>query len=55
MAQDEVYGHTDLSEWAISRGIKLNGVAAHTFPDRGLGLIAEKRIEVRPRRALTPP
>jgi hypothetical protein len=36
----------EFTEWAIARGLKLNGVAAHRFPGRGLGIIAEKTLKV---------
>jgi len=39
--------HIEFTEWAVAQGVKLNGIAAHKFPGRGLGVIAEKRIVVR--------
>jgi hypothetical protein len=38
--------HEQLTKWAINRGFKLNGIRAHSFPGRGLGIVAEKNIEV---------
>jgi len=38
--------HKDFTEWAVARGVKLNGIAIHRFPGRGLGIVAEKKIEV---------
>lgn len=32
--------------WSAARGVKTNGVAAHRFPGRGLGIIAERKIKV---------
>ncbi|KAK6367408.1 hypothetical protein LTS17_010334 [Exophiala oligosperma] len=37
--------HDSLTEWALSRGYKLNGIKAHAFAGRGLGVIAERNIE----------
>ncbi|KAG0650498.1 Ribosomal lysine N-methyltransferase 2 [Hyphodiscus hymeniophilus] len=37
--------HRDFTEWAVSRGVKINGIAAHKFPGRGLGIIAEKSFK----------
>ncbi|OAL36732.1 hypothetical protein AYO20_04064 [Fonsecaea nubica] len=34
-----------LTEWAVSNGIKVNGVAAHKFPGKGLGIVAKRRLE----------
>ena len=38
--------HKEFTEWAVARGVKLNGIAAHRFLDKGLGIIAEKRFTV---------
>jgi hypothetical protein len=38
--------HEQLTTWAIDRGFKLNGIRARSFPGRGLGIVAEKNIEV---------
>ncbi|KAK0127103.1 hypothetical protein ONS96_006661 [Cadophora gregata f. sp. sojae] len=35
--------HEAFTEWALDKGIKINGIAAHTFEGRGVGIIAEKR------------
>ncbi|KIW14770.1 hypothetical protein PV08_07555 [Exophiala spinifera] len=37
--------HENLTEWALSRGYKLNGIKAHAFAGRGLGVLAERNIE----------
>lgn len=39
--------HEEFTEWAVKNGVKINGVAAHKFEGRGLGVIATKRHEVR--------
>lgn len=39
--------HKEFAEWAVARGIKVNGIAAHRFPGRGLGIIAEKNFKAR--------
>lgn len=39
--------HKEFTEWAVARGVRLNGTAAHRFPGRGLGIIAEKKLEAR--------
>lgn len=38
--------HKEFTEWAVARGLKLNGIAIHRFPGRGLGIIAEKDLKV---------
>jgi len=38
--------HKEFTQWAVARGVKLNGIATHRFPDRGLGIIAEKKLNV---------
>jgi hypothetical protein len=38
--------HKEFTEWAVTRGVKLNGIAAHRFPGRGVGIIAKKELEV---------
>ncbi|KAI9050359.1 hypothetical protein LZ554_005525 [Drepanopeziza brunnea f. sp. 'monogermtubi'] len=37
--------HEEFTEWAIAQGIKINGIAAHKFEGRGLGIIATKKHE----------
>ncbi|KAL3420204.1 SET domain-containing protein [Phlyctema vagabunda] len=37
--------HKEFTEWAVAQGVKINGIAAHKFPGKGLGIIAEKRHE----------
>jgi hypothetical protein len=34
--------HEEFTNWAIAQGVEINGIAAHKFPGRGLGIIAEK-------------
>jgi hypothetical protein len=38
--------HEEFTAWAVERGVKINGVAAHKFEGRGLGIIATKKHEV---------
>jgi hypothetical protein len=38
--------HSQLAKWATDGGVKVNGVAAHDFPGRGLGIIATKNLRV---------
>ncbi len=38
--------HLEFTDWAISKGVQINGIAAHKFPGRGLGIIAEKKHKV---------
>ncbi|RDW63823.1 SET protein [Coleophoma crateriformis] len=35
--------HQRFTEWAMSQGVEINGIAAHRFPGKGLGIIAERR------------
>ncbi|KAJ9613983.1 hypothetical protein H2200_002119 [Cladophialophora chaetospira] len=35
----------ELTRWAASHGAKIKGIAAHKFPGKGLGVIAERRLE----------
>ncbi|KAF4630581.1 hypothetical protein G7Y89_g7550 [Cudoniella acicularis] len=37
--------HKEFTEWAVSRGVKINGIAAHRFPGRGISIIAKKSFE----------
>ena len=37
----------DLTKWAVARGVKLDGIAAHKFPGKGLGVIAQENLHVR--------
>ncbi|KAJ9352244.1 hypothetical protein DTO027B9_5945 [Paecilomyces variotii] len=37
--------HLAFTEWVISQGVKINGVAPARFPGRGLGMIATRDIE----------
>ncbi|KAL4975587.1 hypothetical protein BDW66DRAFT_137210 [Aspergillus desertorum] len=36
--------HTAFTEWAVSHGIEINGIAPARFPGRGLGMIATRAI-----------
>lgn len=38
--------HEKFSEWAVAGGVTINGIAAHRFPGKGLGVIATKNHEV---------
>ncbi|KAL4750516.1 hypothetical protein BDW72DRAFT_213384 [Aspergillus terricola var. indicus] len=37
--------HTAFTEWAVSHGIEINGIAPARFPGRGLGMIATQAIQ----------
>jgi len=39
--------HEKFTEWAIGKGVKINGIRPHRFEGRGLGIIAEKDLKVR--------
>jgi hypothetical protein len=39
--------HETFTEWAIEKGVKINGIRPHRFEGRGLGIIAEKDLKVR--------
>jgi len=39
--------HDNFREWVTKRGVKINGITAHKFEGRGVGLVAEERLEVR--------
>jgi hypothetical protein len=41
--------HKRFMEWAIERGVKINGIRPHRFEGRGLGIIAERDLKVRER------
>lgn len=34
--------HKEFTKWAAVRRVKLDGIATHRFPSRGLGIIAER-------------
>jgi hypothetical protein len=38
--------HEEFTEWSNARGVRLNGIAAHRFRGRGLGIIAERKLNV---------
>ncbi|PGH34817.1 hypothetical protein GX50_02378 [[Emmonsia] crescens] len=38
--------HEKFTEWAISQGIQINGVAPTRFPGQGVGLAAQRKIHV---------
>jgi len=38
--------HEEFTRWAVEKGVKINGIKAHRFEGRGLGIIAEKDFEV---------
>lgn len=38
--------HEEFTEWALAQGLNLNGIAIHRFPGRGVGIIAEKELNV---------
>ncbi|EXJ54410.1 hypothetical protein A1O7_09749 [Cladophialophora yegresii CBS 114405] len=35
----------ELTEWALSQGATVDGIAAHAFPGKGLGIIVQRRLE----------
>jgi hypothetical protein len=39
--------HKKFMEWAIEKGVKINGIRPHRFEGRGLGIIAERDLKVR--------
>ncbi len=39
--------HEKFTEWAIEKGVKINGIKPHRFEGRGLGIIAERDLKVR--------
>lgn len=41
--------HKEYTAWAYERGVELRGISAHRFPGRGLGIRADRMIEVRSR------
>lgn len=38
--------HELFTNWALCQGVELNGVAAHGFPGRGLGIVAIEAAKV---------
>lgn len=38
--------HEEFTEWALAQGLNLNGIAIHRFPGRGVGIIAERELNV---------
>ena len=38
--------HEKFTDWALTQGVKINGIAAHKFPGRGLGIVAKKKHQV---------
>ena len=38
--------HEQLTRWARSQGVKINGVGPAKIPGSGLGIVAQRRIEV---------
>ena len=47
--------HKEFAEWVVARGVKVNSIAAHRFPGRGLGIIAEKNFKARSEASLVFP
>ncbi|KUJ07277.1 SET domain-containing protein [Mollisia scopiformis] len=37
--------HEKFREWVTERGVKIDGITAHKFEGRGVGIIAEKRLK----------
>lgn len=46
--------HERFTEWAVSQGILVNGVAPARFPGRGLGMIATRDIQASPIPPISP-
>jgi hypothetical protein len=42
--------HRKFTAWAITQGVEIKGIKPHRFPGKGVGIIAEKDLEVRNRR-----
>lgn len=38
--------HEAFTKWAVAQGLEINGLKAHRFAGRGLGIRAEKDFEV---------
>ncbi len=38
--------HEQFTAWAKKQGVKISGVAPFEIPGRGLGIVAQRRIEV---------
>lgn len=38
--------HQDFTKWATAQGVIINGVSPFRFPEKGLGLVANKDFEV---------
>lgn len=43
---DDTARSAQLTKWAVSQGAKVRGIRARQFPGKGLGIIAERRLEV---------
>jgi len=39
--------HEKFAEWAVEKGVKINGIRPHRFEGRGLGIIAGRDFKVR--------
>ena len=46
MGEDDANLSPSLTKWGASHGAMINGVSAHQFPGKGLGIVAERRLEV---------
>ena len=40
--------HSQFMQWAVSAGIEINGIAPAVFPNKGLGMVTTRVIEVSP-------
>ena len=40
--------HAEFIQWALSEGVDIHAVTPAKFPDRGLGMVATRTIEVSP-------
>lgn len=38
--------HETFAKWAVEQGVEINGLVAHSFEGRGLGIMAETDLKV---------
>lgn len=38
--------HEEFTAWAVERGVEINGISAHKWDGRGVGIKADRDIEV---------
>lgn len=39
--------HQEFTKWAVNQGVVINDVSPFRFPEKGLGLVANKNFEVK--------